>query len=196
MGGIFSTRWDGHRKATTVEECRVLDLGLLARDGAFWPGCSGTARWSRGQEEISSIGFLVLPAPQGLLLVLNYRLGQPGESVEVPIRLETTPLHFGGVRWWGRCPLVVSNVPCTRRVCNLYLPPGGRYFGCRKCHRLSYRSVQEHDKRVDALVRNPEAFEEAYQEFMTGPGSLKSITKAGLIIKASAKFRRNFEASR
>jgi hypothetical protein len=41
----------------------------------------------------------------------------------------------------------------------LYLPPGGRYFGCRHCYGLTYRSCQEHDKRVDALRRNPEALE-------------------------------------
>jgi hypothetical protein len=187
MGGILSTRWEGHRKATTVEECCELDLGLLARQGTFRPGYAGSVRWSRGREEISSIGLLVLPATPGLLLMLNYRFGQSGENVEVPIRLENTTLHFGGVRWWGRCPLMVNNILCTRRVRKLYLPPGGRYFGCRTCYRLSYRSVQEHDKRVDALVRNPEAFEAAYQEFTTEPGSLKSISKAGLILKAVAK---------
>jgi hypothetical protein len=43
-----------------------------------------------------------------------------------------------------------------RRVGKLYLPPGERYFGCRCCHRLTYRSVQEHDKRVDWLRKHPE----------------------------------------
>ena len=42
-------------------------------------------------------------------------------------------------------------------MAKLYLPPGSRYFGCRRCHRLTYTSCQEHDKRVDALRRNPDA---------------------------------------
>jgi hypothetical protein len=65
-----------------------------------------------------------------LILQLSYRCKRAGEDVVLPIRLETTPLHFA---------------------------PGGRYYGCRHCYRLTYRSVQEHDKRVDALRRNPAA---------------------------------------
>jgi hypothetical protein len=37
----------------------------------------------------------------------------------------------------------------------LYLPGRARYFGCRHCHDLTYQSAQEHDKRVDALRKNP-----------------------------------------
>jgi hypothetical protein len=33
------------------------------------------------------------------------------------------------------------------------------YFGCRYCFRLTYTSCQEHDKRVDATLRNPEALD-------------------------------------
>ena len=36
----------------------------------------------------------------------------------------------------------------------LHLPPA-RYFGCRRCHDLTYTSCQEHDKRADALRRSP-----------------------------------------
>jgi hypothetical protein len=31
-------------------------------------------------------------------------------------------------------------------VGKLYLPGGGRYFGCRRCYRLTYRSCQESRK--------------------------------------------------
>lgn len=41
-----------------------------------------------------------------------------------------------------------------RRVGKVYLPPGGKYFGCRHCYQLSYRSSQESDKRVSALRKN------------------------------------------
>jgi hypothetical protein len=92
-----------------------------------------------------------------LLLVLSYTFTATGQAVEEPVPLESTPMRFGGVRWWGRCPLVVGGRPCQRRVRKLYLPPGGRYFGCRSCYRLTYRSAQEHDKRVDFLRRHPEA---------------------------------------
>jgi len=38
--------------------------------------------------------------------------------------------------------LTVNGVACNRRVGKLYLPPGGRYFGCRACYDLAYRSSQ------------------------------------------------------
>ena len=160
MGSWGSGRWGYHRKATTVEECRVLDLGRLARKGAFGPGYKGSVRWLRGEEVVASIGYTVRPGGDRLILQLSYRwtlAGETGENVVLPIRLETTPLHFGGRRWWGICPLVVNGQACNRRVGKLYLPPGGRYFGCRQCYHLTYRSVQEHDKRVDALRSNPVA---------------------------------------
>jgi hypothetical protein len=160
MGGFGSGRWGLHSKAGTVEESRVLDLGQLVREGAFRPWNSGTFRWVHGEQEVASVSYTVRPEASGLVLSLSYRwtqAGGEGEDVTIPVRLETTTLPSGGVRWWGRCPLVVGGTPCTRRVRKLYLPPGETYFGCRCCHRLTYRSVQEHDKRVDLLRRNPEA---------------------------------------
>ena len=35
----------------------------------------------------------------------------------------------------------------------LYLPPQAKYFGCRKCHDLSYRSSQEAHQTERALAR-------------------------------------------
>lgn len=54
-----------------------------------------------------------------------------------------------------------TKVTCQRRVRKLYLPPGAKYFGCRTCYKLTYQSVQEHDKRVDYLLKNPEALVQA-----------------------------------
>jgi hypothetical protein len=69
----------------------------------------------------------------------------------------TTRLHRGGLLWWFLCPVPLGRGCCGRRVRKLYLPPGGHYFGCRDCHNLTYRSAQEHDKRVDALRRDRRA---------------------------------------
>jgi hypothetical protein len=157
MGGCGSGRWQLHTKATTVENCRELDLGRLARDGAFVPWHTGSLRWLRGEVETGSISYTVRPLEADLMLVLSYTFTATGQAVEEPVILENTPTRFGGVRWWGRCPLVVEGRPCRRRIRKLYLPPGGRYFGCRSCYRLTYKSAQEHDKRVDFFRRHPEA---------------------------------------
>ncbi len=60
------------------------------------------------------------------------------------------PGHWslGTLSWSGRY--------CGKRVGKIYSAPGSRYFGCRHCQDLTYTSCQEHDKRIDALVNNPE----------------------------------------
>src|SRR5262249_54119938 len=121
------------------------------------PWNTGSLRWLRGQEETGSISYTVRSAGTDLLLVLSYTFTATGQTVEEPVQLESTPMRLGGVRWWGRCPLVVEGRPCRRRVRKLSPPPGGNYFGCRTCYRLTSQSAQEHDKRVDSLRRHPEA---------------------------------------
>ena len=37
--------------------------------------------------------------------------------------------------------------PCGRRVQKLYLPPGGRQFGCRHCYHLGYETRKLNAKR-------------------------------------------------
>jgi hypothetical protein len=48
MGSWGSGRWAYHCKATPVEDCRVLDLGELARKGAFVPRYAGSVSWLWG----------------------------------------------------------------------------------------------------------------------------------------------------
>ncbi|HQU43783.1 MAG TPA: hypothetical protein PK867_13285 [Pirellulales bacterium] len=146
MGGYASGRWFGHDKKTTIEDCHALDLGVLERDGAFAPWRSGRYRWLVGERETGSIGYRVEQRHGGQhWLVLDYVWGEAKERVVIPVALETTRPHFGGVRWWGRCPLAVNGVACNRRARKLYLR--GRYFGCRHCHNLTYKSCQESHQR-------------------------------------------------
>ena len=72
--------------------------------------------------------------------------------MELPVSLTRTYPHFGGVRWWFTCPLILDGERCGRRAGKLYLPPGAGHFGCRHCHDLTYRSCQESHK-FDDLYR-------------------------------------------
>ena len=103
--------------------------------------------------------------------------------MELPIRLEQQPMRFGGSRWWGRCPLQVNGRPCNRRVGKLYSPSRAAYFGCRICFELTYESAQGHDKRVDALRRNPEALERIM-------GNLRSAAPRDLLLALKATTKR------
>ncbi len=144
MGGFGSGDWDRFDTKPTVESCWALDVvRMMHGRNPLLANASGTITWSDQQTSKvrATIGFSVLPAGEGLLLKLNYKANE--QPVEIPVRLTTTYPHLGGERWWFTCPLIVNGVACNRRVSKLFLPPGARYFGCRKCHGLTYRSCQE-----------------------------------------------------
>lgn len=141
MGGPGSGnwyRWQG--KKTTVEESLTLGMKDLPR--GLHSGVSGTLTWSRGGVNKSSIGYYVTGGEDARAVTLHYRWHNK-EDVSIPIRLVTTPTQFGRPRWWFICPLIVSGRVCERRAGKLHLPPGAKYFGCRKCHDLTHRSSQE-----------------------------------------------------
>jgi hypothetical protein len=153
MGGFGSgnteIRW--HTK-TVVESCRILDANRWMRDGALKAGIwvVGSVDWWRDREckeQEASIGIEVYTkngeAPS---VRLFYDLTKTGESLDYYIRLQSTRPPWGGLRWWFTCPLVAHGLACNRRVGKLYLPPAGRYFGCRRCHDLTYRSCQQNHK--------------------------------------------------
>lgn len=141
MGGEGSGEWTRLSAKSTVEDSFTLSV----RDfrGRLKPGATGIFTWKTNGTKTGSVGYSVnvhskLPI---CVVLLQYRC----DSVEIriPVRMQTTPTRFGGQRWWFSCPLTVKGVVCNRRVGKLHLPPVARYFGCRKCHRLTYRSCQE-----------------------------------------------------
>jgi hypothetical protein len=135
----------------TVEDSLVLSMKDLRK--RLCSGTAGAFTWTWEQSgRQNSIGYLVLGSDETLTVTLHYRLGG-AEDVRIPVRLEMTPTQFGGRRFWFVCPLIVGGVPCSRRAAKLYLPPGGRYFGCRTCHDLTYRSCQEAHKAERLCAR-------------------------------------------
>jgi len=188
MGGFGSgERWS---KKTTVESCYSLDTVRLKRWKLLVPGITdrlGFFEWRRGEEEkpSSSVSYLLTVGDHAGTLWLMYTLGSGKESLDYPIRLETTGCHLGGVRWWFTCPLAVNGRVCGRRVRKLYLC--GKYFGCRHCHNLTYRSTQESDSRVYAVLRG----ERNLPAFDT-PGRM-SVSQLGLALKALALEEKQLE---
>jgi hypothetical protein len=160
MGGLGSgnhrTRWGAK---TVVEDCASLDVNKLTRNGVLVAGHRGPAlrTWFCRGGVMSEVNYEAdLTDPSGAFLRLwHSRRGASGEvpeAVEYQVRLTTTRSRLGGLRWWFVCPLAVNGLGCERRVGKLYLPPRGHYFGCRRCHNLTYRSCQESHKD-DALLR-------------------------------------------
>ena len=177
MGGFGSgARWS---KKAVVESKYCIDVMDFKRWKLLVPGITnqlGSLQWSRGSDKTpsASIGYILTVGKTNGTLRLMYRLPATETDLDYSIPLVTTPCHLGGVRWWFICPLVVNGIECGGRVRKLYLD--GKYFGCRRCHRLTYTSCQESDSRAYALLR-------AGLHRMGDPAGM-SITQLGIALKA------------
>jgi hypothetical protein len=145
----------------TVEDCLALDISVLKYDLRRENTVTRAYRWfGADKKEIATVGYKVIPAPEAPpSLLLRYALRDSETQIQRPlayfVKTGTTACNFGQRRYWFVCPLVRNGVSCRKRVRILYLPPGGRYFGCRSCYNLSYESRQTHDARLDSLLRLP-----------------------------------------
>ena len=153
MGGYGSGR--RYDKKATVEDCRSIDTADLRRLGILRRGVwhSGRLTWKNSAgEERASVGYQFQTEAGAAWLRLYYTV-RGDTPVDYRVQLDTTPVHFGGGRWWFLCPAV----GCGRRVRKLYIGPGGTHFACRHCYNLTYESAQTHDRRVSFFVNHPEA---------------------------------------
>jgi hypothetical protein len=188
MGGFGSGRHRG-RKKRTVEGCSAIDTTDLRRWGLLVPGTrrSGELNWTRGggTEPHSRVSYALALGDVDGTLRLSYAVVGTNERFDYSVRLATTLCHFGGLRWWFVCPLVVDGVPCGRRIRKVYL--SGRYFGCRHCHDLTYTSTQQSDKRVYAALRGGLG--------LTGAGDLRgrSVAELGLLLKVYTHRQRRLD---
>jgi hypothetical protein len=170
MGGRGSSRWHGHLKKDTVEDCLFpLNVNRMVQEGVIRMGAHSSASWVwidvKTGEEKSRIGYRVdCRDPFSCWLWLYYTIIRTltGEekNVDYKIGLQTTVPHFGGIRWWFSCPI------CGRRAAKLYVPPGASIFACRQCHRLTYDSC---------LLSNNRDIVQLAREFGRKPGEVRRI---------------------
>jgi hypothetical protein len=155
MGKKGSTRWNDYEKAPLVEEAISIDLVALRRIGILNPRTAKWVSWTRPSSETPvAEGFAYLeiePSGTRWLMAMIALFGKP-KPLSVRLELEAFHPNLGGVRWFFRCP------GCNRRVLKLYVAPSGHDLACRTCLGLTYRSVQQHDKRMDQARRDPVGF--------------------------------------
>jgi hypothetical protein len=123
-----------------IESALCLDLARLIELGAIRDGARGALNWTNSYgEQTGSVGFAValhrtpgLDADDSGTLTLDYsHTDRDGErqNVTCTIRLCTTPIHYGGLRWYFICPYT------RRRALKLYKWNGIDWF----CHRDAIR---------------------------------------------------------
>jgi hypothetical protein len=170
----------------TVEECSRLSITDLRRAGFFRGsfGTWGSCRWSdSNRNKIRAVVFRLLSDASARLILevrqdVGISLPTLQNSAQRIIPITVTKCNFGGQRFWFCCPKVTKGLSCGRRVAVLYSLPGGEIFACRGCLDLSYRSVQEHDARIDRLLRLPH--EQFFGIFETGSPSERSLASRAL----------------
>jgi len=156
MGGLGSGRQKSYNGKQTVDESLVLDLNCILREGLHPREMSMS--WKTGSVETASISYIIGKTNNRPTLTLKYTF--EGEPVSEYIPIISEPQPYGGVRYWMRCLLMNGSVTvCGNRCSKLYLPPGQKYFGCRKCHDLSYNSCNTSHR-----------FDSYYKEFVQNHG--------------------------
>jgi len=158
MGGPGSgNRWRWNKKST-VEDSHVLTVQGFIPFLDMDPLNVRIVSWTRGEEKevVGSISFRRVvvedPGRRAFRFIYKAGKGDAAREMDYVVHLVSALPHFGGVRWYFLCPLVHEGRPCLHRGEKLYLPPGGLYFGCRKCYDLTYTSSQDSHK-FDGLFK-------------------------------------------
>ncbi len=147
MGGYGSTRWNGYERKTTVEECLVLSISDLGRNGISQTELKELYWVDHRDWGIHACLFYTLdlsePGRPGVWMTLGRCMNDGFQIEQQRIGFESTVCNrFGGVTWWFTCPS-----PCEvcghRRCRKLYLRPEGLTFACRECYDLTYLSCLE-----------------------------------------------------
>jgi hypothetical protein len=115
---------------------------------------------------------------QGTRTLVLRQLPPDPESVPLQVTVEQIPMGFAPPRWFMLCPT------CERRCRKLHLADGE--LVCRICGGLTYRSVQQHDARVDHMIRSTAALERSMAIAQERRG-YRSIAHARLVQKTQEK---------
>ena len=122
-----------------IEAALSISTVKMKRDGMLESHTQHSGSWSwkwsgTGEPSGSVRFYLALNSTDGLL-TLSYLWRE--QFTECRIEMVTTPMHFGGVRWWMVCPYT------GKRAAKLYAFNGIRYF----CHREAISPLPTYDSQ-------------------------------------------------
>jgi len=156
MGGIGSGR---HSRQSTIESTNTLDVRWLNRKGLLKHQNQGSLKWTRNGNPVGGIGYKITDDRMTLIYKHLNQQNQEWEEVEQTIYFDETRCNYGGTRKWFLCP------NCRKRVA--ILTDLGKYFYCRKCYRLPYRSTLE-TSRDRFYSKKDKLGEEIFEHYENG----------------------------
>ncbi len=148
-----------YQRKTCVEEVIGLSLPRLQKLGVI-------RRWVPAQGELKCT--VPAPYPYGWIsagppaeILVGYKISwYPDVELNLDVdgwitvvRLSTTLVHIKNnptrraERLWFTCP------HCSRRVGRLFFFPYHTKIACRKCHDLTYRSIQNRRRRIEVFTQ-------------------------------------------
>jgi hypothetical protein len=144
MGGYGSGRVAGGGHPV-VDDALILDIDRLKRRGELEPdtSCSGSWVWYErpSGRRLATVGYELETADTHGSLRLRYTVSSRRRAGilrhDYVIDLVTTRPHFGGLRWWFRCPLSGCQVR------KLYRHPRSSCFASREPLGLTYEVCRE-----------------------------------------------------
>lgn len=165
MGGPGSGRKVSADRKWVVENSFAIDLRSMMLEGLLDSYHSqGKIQWRSN----AIIEFDLIKKQNSVYnLTLRYSRQLNGIEHKIDYSIIIQPIYSRYVisGYFFKCPLFPNGVNCTRKAAKLYLPMGQKYFGCRHCYDLTYRTSQE-NHRCDSRVIKSEA--EAQRMDMTG----------------------------
>jgi len=141
-------RW-AYATRRTVESCNSISTFWLNKNGYFdYLTESGGLKWTvKSGKEVGSVGFMVSTADENSHIRFQYTHTNCDTREKIDLDYEvplvSTPCNYGGKRWWFVCC-------CGTRVAKLYLVT--KYFACRDCYNLTYRSSRQ-SHQFDTVYR-------------------------------------------
>lgn len=172
-----------------AEHSRALSISWLKRQGAFNNGLtSGSVTWSYGSDSTkNSIGYIISIGGDDEYINLKYTFTNSDGSkqdMDYKIQLVSTHCNYGGKRYWFICPLTKEGRYCGRRVGVIYSI--GKYFGCRHCGEIAYRSQMQSD-RYKGFISIPD-IEQAERKIKRRHYKDKHTKKYKKLMKMQDKF--------
>jgi len=187
MGGFGSTRWGDHTKKAVVEDCFGFPVSCLPPEALRYPhGQHGlvVVRPPDDSQRRVMFGWALVRGLRGATVLHLVRPLRATQYAETEIEVDTRPDSLGRVRPRFRCPGILrGGRTCGRLVTTVFAKTVDGPIGCRHCLQLTYRSVQAHDARVDAILGSTDPDEVS---------TLFALASSGLQAKTLAQSQRMF----
>ena len=147
--------WYQYSKKQTTNDLLNLNISSLKKAEFFQKNTikNGTISWTScyGGGEPRKIGSINISSNfigenRYVELIYTYK---DSDRIDYKVQIATTRPNYGGERYWFVCP------QCGRIVASLY---GSKYFWCRYCHNLTYKTQQI--GFIDRMLENKLKYED------------------------------------